>query len=300
MISFGTNPIAWSNDDDHTLGAHITLDQCLSDTGYIGFDGIENGHKMPWKAHELKTVLEPHGLQFISAWYSLNLLALSVAEEIEMIQPHLDRLKAMGCTVCIACEASNAIHGNDAAPLHNSPSLSPDQWEVFGAKVEAVAAHCDAEGLQLVYHHHMGTVVETPAEIDRFMEVTGPKTKLLFDTGHFYFGSDGADPAPFLAKYIDRIGHFHAKNVRCPVKAEVRAQHLSFLEGVRRGIFTVPGDPEGAVDFADCLKVLAEHGYDGWIVIEAEQDPDLRNPLEYQSLGLKTLKTLATDAGLIG
>lgn len=300
MIRFGTNPIAWSNDDDQTLGAHITLEQCLSEAGKIGFDGIENGHKMPWKADDLKAVLAPHGLQFISAWYSLNLLARSVEEEIAMIQPHLDRLKAMGCTVCIACETSNAIHGNDSAPLHDSPSLSPEQWEEFGTKVEAVAAHCAAEGLPMVYHHHMGTVVETPAEIDRFMEVTGPDTKLLFDAGHFYFGSNGADPAPYLRKYIDRVGHFHAKNVRRPIKAEVRSQHLSFLEGVRRGVFTVPGDPEGAVDFADCLKVLAENGYNGWIVIEAEQDPDVRSPFEYQSLGLKTLKALAMDAGLIG
>lgn len=300
MIRFGTNPIAWSNDDDQTLGAHITLDQCLSEAGQIGFDGIENGHKMPWNADELAAVLEPHGLQFISAWYSLNLLARSIEEEIAMIQPHLDRLKAMGCTVCIACETSNAIHGNDSAPLHDSPSLSPEQWDDFGAKVEAVAAHCAAQGLVLVYHHHMGTVVETPAEIDRFMDVTGPYTKLLFDAGHFYFGSNGADPAPYLAKYIHRVGHFHAKNVRRAVKADVRSQHLSFLEGVRRGVFTVPGDTEGAIDFSECLRVLAEHNYSGWIVIEAEQDPDARNPLEYQSLGLKTLKTLAKDAGLIG
>ena len=70
------------------------------------------------------------------------------------------------------------------------------------------------------------------------------------------------------------------------------------MEGVRRGVFTVPGDPEGGVDFGPCLKLLAEDGYDGWIVIEAEQDPAVRNPVEYQSLGLKTLKALAKEAGL--
>lgn len=300
MIRFGTNPIAWSNDDDQTLGAHISLEQCLTEAGQIGFDGIENGHKMPWNAEELKEVLAPHGLAFISAWYSLHLLDRSVEEEIAMIQPHLDRLKAMGCTVCIACETSNAIHGNDNAPLHDSPALAPEQWAEFGAKVEAVAAHCASEGLPLVYHHHMGTIVETPAEIDQFMEVTGPATRLLFDAGHFYFGSNGADPAPYLQKHIDRVSHFHAKNIRGAMMAEVRSQQLSFLEGVRRGVFTVPGDAEGAVDFRDCLSVLAESGYNGWIVIEAEQDPDQRNPFEYQSLGLKTLKTLAKEVGLIG
>lgn len=299
MIRFGTNPIAWSNDDDQTIGADISLEQCLTEAGQIGFDGIENGHKMPWDATELKAALDPHGLAFVSAWYSLNLLTHSAEQEIALIQPHLDRLKAMGCTVCIACETSNAIHGNDSASLADSPVLADDQWDDFAAKLDAVAAHCDAEGVPLVYHHHMGTVVETPAELDILMEKTGPKMRLLFDTGHFYFGSGGADPAPYVEKYIDRISHFHAKNVRRAVKQEVRAENLSFLEGVRRGVFTVPGDDEGGIDFAPCLNILAQHDYDGWIVIEAEQDPDVRNPLEYQTLGLKTLKTLAKDAGLI-
>ncbi|WP_370197536.1 myo-inosose-2 dehydratase [Aurantimonas sp.] len=298
MIRFGTNPIAWSNDDDQSLGAHIPLDQCLGEAAAIGFDGIENGHKFPWDPADLRAVLQPHGLAFVSAWYSLNLLVHSAEQEIALIQPHLDRLKAMGCTVCIACETSNAIHGNDAVGLAASPVLNPDQWAEFGARVETVAAHCAAEGVPLVYHHHMGTVVETPAELDLFMAHTGPATKLLFDAGHFYFGGNGVDPAPYLARHVDRVAHFHAKNVRPAVMADVRRDGLSFLEGVRRGVFTVPGDAEGGVDFGPCLAVLAEHGYDGWIVIEAEQDPEVRNPVEYQSLGLKTLKTLAAETGL--
>lgn len=299
MIRFGTNPIAWSNDDDRRLGAHIPLEQCLAEAGQIGFDGIENGHKMPWDPQELTARLAPHGLAFVSAWYSLNLLRRSVAEEIAAIQPHLDRLKAMGCTVCIACETSNAIHGADDMPLSASPVLGDADWPGFGAAVEAVAAHCAAQGLALVYHHHMGTVVETPAEIEAFMAHTGPHTRLLFDTGHFYFGGNGADPVPVIARHAARIGHFHAKNVRPEVMAMVRAQELSFLEGVRRGVFTVPGDPEGGVDFGPCLSALKAAAYQGWIVIEAEQDPDIRNPLEYQGLGLRTLRALAHETGLM-
>lgn len=298
MIRFGTNPIAWSNDDDQTLGAHIPLEQCLREAGSIGFDGIENGHKFPWEAEELRAALDPHRLAFVSAWYSLNLLTHSAEEEIALIQPHLDRLKAMGCSVCIACETSNAIHGNDAAPLSAKPVLGPDEWASFGERVEAVAEHCAAEGVPLVYHHHMGTVVETPAELDQFMAHTGPATQLLFDAGHFYFGGNGVDPAPYLAKYIDQVGHFHAKNVRPNIMAELRREGGSFLDGVRRGVFTVPGDPKGGIDFGPCLDVLAGAGYEGWIVIEAEQDPQERDPVEYQTLGLETLKTLAARAGL--
>jgi inosose dehydratase len=298
MIRYGTNPIAWSNDDDQTLGAHISLEECLTDAAKIGFDGIENGHKMPWDPAALKAVLQPHGLDFVSAWYSLNLLTRSVQDEIAAITPHLDRLLAMGCTVCIACETSNAIHGADATPLSASPVLPLAEWPDFGAKLEAVAAHCASRGIPMVYHHHMGTIVETPEEIDLLMAHTGPALRLLFDTGHCYYGGDGRDPSATLAKHVGRLSHLHAKNVRPEILKQVRNENLSFLEGVRRGVFTVPGDVEGGVDFPAVLTIAASAGYQGWVVIEAEQDPMVRNPFQYQSMGLKALKAMARDSGL--
>jgi inosose dehydratase len=296
MILFGTNPIAWSNDDDQSLGAHITLEQCLSETASIGFDGIEKGHKMPSEGVALTEVLKPHGLKFISGWHSLNLLTHSVEDEKAAIQPHLDLLKSQGCKVCITCETSNAIHGADDTPLNNKPNLPEGDWEKFGDDVEAIAEYCAEQGITLVYHHHMGTIVETPAEIDHLMEVTGPATKLLFDTGHCFFG--GGDPTEVGARHMSRVAHLHAKNVRPDVMNQVREEGLSFLEGVRRGVFTVPGDAEGGVEFTPILKSAAEQGYRGWLVIEAEQDPEVRNPLEYQTLGLKSLKAFAAEAGL--
>jgi inosose dehydratase len=226
------------------------------------------------------------------------LLTRSVADEKFAIQPHLDLLTAMGCSVCIVCETSNAIHGADDTALTKSPVLAEAQWQAFGAAVEEIARFCADQGLTLVYHHHMGTVVETPAEIDRFMQVTGPATKLLFDTGHCYFG--GGDPAVVGARHMRRVGHLHAKNVRPEVMMQVRNEGLSFLEGVRRGVFTVPGDTDGAVAFIPVLKSAAAYGYQGWLVIEAEQDPEVRNPFEYQKLGLKALKSYAAEAGLDG
>lgn len=296
MILYGTNPIAWSNDDDQTIGAHISLEQCLTEAGQIGFDGIEKGHKMPTDPVQLKAALDPHGLKFVSGWHSLNLLVQSVEEEKRAIQPHLDLLKAMGCKVCIVCETSNAIHGADDTALLDSPVLPMELWEKFGADVEEIAVYVAAQGLDLVYHHHMGTVVETPGEIDLLMAHTGPATKLLFDTGHCYYG--GGDPAAVAAKHMARVRHIHAKNVRPLVRDQVWAERLSFLEGVRRGVFTVPGDTEGAVDFAPVLHIAAQHGYQGWLVIEAEQDSAVRIPKEYQSLGLRSLKVAARAAGL--
>jgi inosose dehydratase len=296
MILYGTNPIAWSNDDDPSLGADIPLETCLREAGEIGFDGIENGHKFPEEPADLRAALQPHGLRFVSAWHSLNLLAHSAAEEERAIQPHLDRLKAMGCPVCIVCETSNAIHGNDRVPLANRPVLPASDWPDFGHALEEVATVCAKEGVALVYHHHMGSIVQTEDEIDRLMQVTGPNTHLLLDTGHCWFG--GGDPERVARKHMGRVRHLHAKNVRPEIRTQVERERLSFLEGVRRGVFTVPGDPEGGVDFVPVLKVAAEHGYDGWVVIEAEQDPDVRNPFEYQSLGLKALKEMARESGL--
>jgi len=296
MILYGTNPIAWSNDDDQTLGADISLEQCLREAGEIGFDGIEKGHKMPTEPGTLKAVLAPHGLQFISGWHSLNLLTRSVAQEKLAIQQHLDLLKAMGCKVCIVCETSNAIHGRDDIPLADSPVLPRDQWPLFGAAVEEIAEYCAEQGLTLVYHHHMGTVVENSAEIDAFMAATGPATKLLLDTGHALFA--GVDPAALAMKYMHRVGHIHAKNIRPEIKKLVETERLSFLQAVRMGVFTVPGDTGGVVDFAPVLKITADHGYDGWLVIEAEQDPAVRNPQKYQTIGLKSLREMARTAGL--
>jgi inosose dehydratase len=79
---------------------------------------------------------------------------------------------------------------------------------------------------------------------------------------------------------------------------QVRTERLSFLEGVRRGVFTVPGDPEGCVDFAPTLKTAAQHGYSGWLVIEAEQDSAVREPFFYQNMGLVALKRIARETGL--
>ncbi|WP_434291079.1 myo-inosose-2 dehydratase [Celeribacter sp. SCSIO 80788] len=301
MIQFGTNPIAWANDDDQSLGQDIPTTRILEEAGrQIGFDGIENGHRWPQDDPEaLRALLAEYGLKFISGWHSLNLLAHSVEEEKAAIQPHLDKLKHNGCKVCIACETSNSVQGLDV-PLSERVVLSDAEMTAFAGKVEEIATYCADQGIDLVYHHHMGTVVQSPEDIDRFMaatEAAGGATKLLFDAGHCYFG--GGDPAEVLRKHVARVRHFHAKNVRPAIRARVEGEGWSFMDGVRGGVFTVPGDQEGGVDFAPLLRLLAERGYDGWIVIEAEQDPDQRNPLLYQTLGLATLKRLAREAGLI-
>ncbi|WP_136657466.1 myo-inosose-2 dehydratase [Nitratireductor sp. XY-223] len=296
MIRYGTNPIAWTNDDDRTIGAHISLEQCLSDAGRIGFDGIEKGHRMPDEAEALREVLRPHGLRFISGWHSLNMLVNDIETERAILREQIALLKAHESRVCIVCETSNAIHGRDDVPLSRRPVMDEAQWARFTTMLEDLARTCADEGIDLVYHHHMGTVIQNLEEIDRLMGETGPATKLLFDTGHAFFA--GFDPLELAHRHFGRVRHFHAKNVRGAVLREVVKEDTSFLEAVRRGIFTVPGDPEGAISFEPILRMAVEQGYSGWLVIEAEQDSAVRDPYHYQKMGLEALKETARSVGL--
>ncbi|MFK0331925.1 myo-inosose-2 dehydratase [Rhizobium sp. NPDC090275] len=296
MILYGTNPIAWSNDDDQTIGAHLSLEDCLSDCRKIGFDGIEKGHKMPNEGKALKARLGEFGLRFVGGWHSTNLLVNDIATEIAALRAFIDMTKAAGGDHINACECSNTVHGSDGTPVNNRPIMTDDQWKRFSEGYEALSKYAAEQGVKMGYHHHMGTIIESAADIDRFMAMAGPHTRLLLDTGHCTFG--GANPEDVAKKYMDRVTHIHAKNIRPEIMKQVRAENLSFLEGVRRGVFTVPGDPEGCVDFAPILKVAAAHRYAGWLVIEAEQDSALREPFHYQNMGLKALKSIALDAGL--
>jgi inosose dehydratase len=298
VIRFGTNPIAWANDDDRTIGADISTDRILDEAGrQIGFDGIEGGHRWPDDPEALRALLAGYGLAFVSGWYSCELLTRPVEAEIAACQTHLAKLLHNGCAVMIVCETSNAIHGRPDISVNDRPVLDADAMVAFGAKLEAFGQYLAGQGVSLVYHHHMGTVVETPEDIDALMAATGPATQLLFDAGHCAFG--GGDPVAVLRRHAHRVRHFHAKNIRADVVARARTGGWSFLRAVVEGAFTVPGDQEGAIDFAPLLRILAEAGYDDWLVIEAEQDPDVRNPLLYQTLGLATLRRLARETGLV-
>jgi inosose dehydratase len=174
--------------------------------------------------------------------------------------------------------------------------MTDAQWELFSSGYEALSQFAAEQGVKMGYHHHMGTIIESADDIDRFIAMAGPHTRLLLDTGHCTFGR--ADPAEVANKYMDRVTHIHCKNIRPEIMKRVRSDNLSFLEGVRRGVFTVPGDPEGCVDFMSTLKSAAAYGYAGWLVIEAEQDSKVREPFFYQNMGLEALRAMAHEAGL--
>ena len=292
MLRLGTNPIAWSNDDMPELGGATPLETCLAEARKAGYEGIELGNKFPRDAGVLRPILAGHGLALVSGWWSARLLEGSVEAELRSISAHAELLKAMGCDVVIVAETSRGIAGARGTPLSRRLRLEDAEWRGFGAKLTALAEALQRWQLRLAYHHHMGTVVETEGEVDRLMAATGEAVGLLLDTGHLAFA--GADPVALARRHCRRIVHVHCKDVRSAVLARAKAEDWSFLDSVLAGVFTVPGD--GSVDFPAVLMEL--RGYGGWLVVEAEQDPEKAHPLTYAALGAKNLRKAAADAGL--
>lgn len=294
-VRLGVNPIAWSNDDMLELGGATPLEQCLAEGREAGFQGFELGNKFPRDAAVLRPILDGYGLSLVSGWYSAGLLEHSVAEEIEAVQPHLALLKAMGCPVMVVAETTGCVHAARGTPLSQRPTLESGQWAEFGRRMAEFGDYLRDQGTPLAYHYHMGTVVETPDEIDRFAEVTGDSVGILLDTGHLTFA--GGNPLDVIAKWGRRINHVHCKDVRADVLKRAKATDSSFLDAVIDGVFTVPGD--GCVDFPAVLKALKDADYRGqWLVIEAEQDPAKAHPLTYVTKGRQHLGALVAEYGL--
>ena len=293
-IRFGVSPIAWINDDLPALGGNTPLESVLDEARAIGFAGIELGGKFPRDPNELRALLNRHHLALVGGWYSANLLTRSAAAEIQALQPHLGLLKAMGCGVFIIAETSNTIHCDQTSALSATPRLPGSAWDEFGQKLTDVADYLAAAGLRMAYHHHLGTVVESQQDLDRFLKATGPSVGLTVDTGHAALG--GVDTLALIRDHPLRVAHVHCKDIRSRVFQRVRSEGRSFLSGVIGGMFTVPGD--GDLEFAGVMQALAKIGYAGWIIVEAEQDPAVANPKTYAALGLKTLRREASAAKL--
>lgn len=294
MTLIGISPLTWTNDDLPSLGGDIPLETCLAQMAEAGFCGTELGTKYPREAGELLPLLDRYGLVLASGWCSGNLLKHSVAEELDAIGPHVRLLKTAGCRVMVYGEISNTVHGRANIPLSKRVRPADDQWKAYGRKLTEVATRLyETEGLRLAYHHHVGTIVETPDDVDRLLDNTGPSVFITFDTGHVLYG--GGDPAACLRRWGPRIAHVHLKDVRLPILAQVRTLDSSFLNAVLEGVFTVPGD--GDIDFEPILAALVEMGYEGWFLVEAEQDPAKAEPSVYAHKAFANVTRYLRGAG---
>ncbi|ANB57147.1 myo-inosose-2 dehydratase [Anoxybacillus sp. B7M1] len=292
-VKLAIAPIGWTNDDMPELGGDIPFEQCISEMALAGFIGCEVGHKYPREIEVLKKALDLRGLRIASAWFSAFLTSKPFQETAEAFKAHRDFLYALGAKVIVVSEQGNSIQGQMEAPLfENKPVFTEEEWSCLVDGLHRLGDLAAEKNMKIVYHHHMGTGVQTTEEIDRLMEETDPqKVSLLYDTGHLVFS--GEDPLHVLNKYIHRIHHVHLKDVRMEIVHKVREGKMSFLQAVKAGVFTVPGD--GAIDFQPVFAALAAAGYEGWLVVEAEQDPSVANPLEY---ALKARQYIRETCGL--
>ena len=296
-IRLGANPIGWSNDDLRSVGGDTSLETCLAQAKEAGIEGMELGHKFPRDAKALLAALKPYGMAVVASWYSCALLTRSAEAEIRAMQAQLHLMKETGVKVFIIAETSNAIHGDRTKPLSQRPHLTKPQWVEFGQRMTQVAEATRKAGLQLVYHYHMGTVVQSRADIAAFMEHTGEAVHLLLDTGHAWWG--GSDPVELAQTYKARISHVHCKDVRPLIAAKSAKGDWSFLDSIlgigdELGVYTVPGD--GCINYAAVFAELK--GYEGWVVLEAEQDPQKAPALEYAKKGVAHIKAALKEAGM--
>ncbi|HSV18462.1 MAG TPA: myo-inosose-2 dehydratase [Casimicrobiaceae bacterium] len=287
-VRIGINPISWSNDDLPSLGGETPLEVALSEGKGIGYEGFELGNKFPQDSKALGRVLAAHGLSLVSGWYSGRLATGSVEDEIRNAEAHLHKLADNGASVMVYGEVADSIQGSPM-PLYKRPRFfRADEWQRYAARVTAFARHTLARGVRLAYHHHMGAYVQAPEDVDTFMSLVGDEVGLLFDSGHMTFA--GGDAVAMLRKHVGRVCHVHCKDVRPAVVELARNRQWSFLEAVINGAFTVPGD--GVVDFAALLAILRDHGYRGWLVVEAEQDPAVAPSYRYAKMGYDHLRGL--------
>lgn len=286
-VKLAIAPIAWTNDDLPDLGAENSFEQCISEMALSGFSGSEIGNKYPKDPDVLKHYLDVRGLRICNAWFSSLLLSDGYDATIEAFIKHRDFLHALGAKVIGASEQGNSIQGKNVSIFGNKPVYTDEQWELIVKGFNEMGRLAREKDMYFTVHHHMGTGVQTADEIDRLMEMTDENLVfLLFDTGHLAFA--GEDAVAVLKKYVHRTKHVHLKSIRKDVIAESKAKGYSFLDCVRAGAFTVPGD--GDFDFRPVFDILSDADYEGWVVVEAEQDPAKANPFEYALLARKYIR----------
>lgn len=292
-VSLGIAPIGWTNDDMPDLGKENTFEQTISEMALAGFQGSEVGSHYPTDPAVLKKALDLRGMTICNQWFSSFLISRPYEETEAAFIKQCDFLRQVGSRCIGASEQSHSIQGMLDHPIQEGKYVMNDEeWDLLTNGLNKLGKIAKDKGMALTFHHHMGTVVQTEEEIDRFMDSVDPDlVYLLFDSGHLFFA--GIDPEKVLKKYVDRVRHVHLKDLRRSVVEQSREGKWSFLKGVRAGTFTVPGD--GDVDFAPIFRILEEADYQGWVVVEAEQDPAVANPFEY---ALKARKYIAEHTGL--
>ena len=205
----------------------------------------------------------------------------------------MDLFKDCKSPCMVFAEVTNSIQANPKTPLSKKPKLSEDEWKLLISRINEISKMMLDENMPLAYHHHMGTVIETEDETRRLIESTSDTVKLLIDTGHMLFA--GGNSIKLTEDFMERIIHVHCKDIRKNVLEKSLKNDSTFRQAFLDGAFTVPGD--GCIDYKPFLTVLKNRNYEGWLVVEAEQDPAKANPFEYAKIGYNYLSKTAKECG---
>jgi inosose dehydratase len=289
----GIAPIAWWNDDLAELSDDVSLEECLRQASVAGFTGMETGRRFPMNMEELGPILARFGISICGGWFSGRLLDGDIEREKDRVRAQMDFFIAAKAPCIVYGETARSIQGVRSAPLDTKPKLSEEEIKAYGRKMTDFAEWCAGQRMPISYHHHMAAAIETEAELDLLLANSGEALPLLFDAGHMAFA--GGNVLRVIDKHHSRISHVHTKDVRGSVIDKLDRKQESFLDAVVKGAFTVPGD--GSLDFAAIIDRLASYGYEGWFVVEAEQDPKISPPLEMARKGHAELMRLMASAG---
>ena len=289
----GMSPIAWWNDDLAELSDDVSLEECLRQSRSAGFTGMEKGRRFPEDSKTMLPILKKADVTLCGGWFSGTLVNQELSANKDRIAPMIELFKAVAAPCIVYGEVGRSIQGDRSKPLATKPKLEDSEMKSYANKVTKFGEWCAEQGMPLSYHHHMAAVVETETELDAFMNNSGAGIPLLLDAGHLAFA--GGDPLRAIDKHHRRINHVHVKDVRMDVIRKLDRTKQSFLDAVALGAFTVPGD--GSLDFAKSVKKFADYGYEGWFVVEAEQDPKKNPPLKMAQVGHKELMRVMTAAG---
>jgi inosose dehydratase len=292
-IRLGIAPIAWTNSDLPQLGGETSLETCLAESRQAGFSGTETGVKFPRDPAVLGPILAKHELALVSGWFSGEILKRSLMEEKERIAGQMATFRSLGAPVLVYAETTGTVQSKIDTPVSRRPRLADTDFPAYGRRLTELAEWMAGEGLPMAFHHHMGTVVENQREVDLLMAHTGEAVGLLLDTGHLVYA--GADVQEVTRQHGARIVHVHCKDIRPEVLRPARQRDLSFLAAILEGVFTVPGD--GFIDYYAFARLLAERKYEGWVVVEAEQDPAKAPPGPYSAMGRRHLAEAFGAAG---
>ncbi|MCZ7452161.1 myo-inosose-2 dehydratase [Rhizobium rhizogenes] len=287
----GIAPIAWWNDDLAELSDDVSLQECLRQASEAGFTGMETGRRFPMDMAELGPILDRYGISVCGGWFSGLLLDGDIEAEKDRIAQQMEFFIAAGAPCIVYGETARSVQGVRSAPLATKPRLDEAGMAAYGRRMSDFSDWCTGQGMPISYHHHMAAVVETEPELDLFMKHSS--VPLLFDAGHMAFA--GGDVMRVIENHHARITHVHTKDIRQEVVDGLDRSRESFLDAVIKGAFTVPGD--GSLDFEAIVKALASKGYEGWFVVEAEQDPVRNPPLDMARKGHGELLRVMDAAG---